>query len=468
MTKKKSVKKETNKNKNVNKNNINITINHPKKRTYKKRSSTGNPKQGQAMTIFNPTIINQIPTQQPQQDLNKMAYEYNKPSSKSSPPAPPPIPTPILIPVVKKPLSAPSKNIKPLFATSPTKPISIPVERKPLQAPSKNIKPLFASPINDFNTPAFKSQIPVSYGSDFSNSDSMADSGSFIRLTNLKPARNKETFNNMSTFYNPNYETDSTFDSYTPSTSGTEKYFTDSPLVTDNEFFDQTPINNQSKKNAFDALNNSRIENKLNRANENKFMSQEDNKSKVYEYSTNYEPLEEAEKQLENKNITILRPKLKETFESQIPLSEGFHTPEKRRETILPTYENNDTSIVETPNVLDQKPKRKRRTKAQMEEARANVFQDTPNTKLKKKANELMTTLKQLNSDAEEKDKLRKDTETRTFMSPRTIRVKKRAESIQRYETAVGNLANIKEQLVELENTGKKALIKKSQKIKIA
>ena len=497
MTKKKSVKKETNKNKNVNKNNINITINHPtKKRTYKKRSSAGNPKQGQLITI-----INQIPNTQEQLnqpkplDLTKTAFNYNMPRHK---------PTEI---TNEEP--RPEKLKRPLQIYAPKDDVKIPSKTLKKDNPMLNKK---SSPLVPPTLLSFESQVPLS-GFNEMDTEYYPDDGGFLNLTTLKPRREIYSENNFKSFYNPNLDT--TFQSQFPTT-----YDENSDDVPDLEpVFDThvpTTPEERAKNKEFDRIRGEYIERNVNKNTErinngidaqdiadeqrarntyNNIIKQfkQKDEDNGHEYKNETLPLErvtslkhtrltetEISTQPHNKNIAILRPPPKETFESQTPFSEGFHTPEKRRETILPTYKNDNTSFVDTPNVLDQKPKRTRRTKAQMEEARAmdreQLLQKgvvTPNTKLNKKANELLITLKGLNAQANEKDRLRKQLEedekqmlrkqsqNRSFTSPVKIKVIKKTESVERYESAVGNLKRIQGELKDLETAGRKASGKK-------
>lgn len=344
MAKKKTTNK--NVNKNVNKNNINITINNPKKRTYKKRS-TGNPSQPRGYTVFNPTIINQIPSQntKPADDFKKMAYEYNIPrnppkddpsvySSKSAIKAFPYIPRPVV-----------SRNI---------------------------------STIDDYDNSSIASSSIFS--------DQTAHSGPYFdehippnRVDNKMSKMKKSEKMKISPTIQPLLDS---LHTYKPEYF--EPYFNDQVPTTqdDDSIPDLIPF--VDTQQPFNALKKNRIESKINRINE-KYIQQQEKIRKAYEQAKQYEPLEVAEKQLENKNVTILRPEKQQsfqTFQTQIPFSEGFTTPEKRRETLLPRYEAPADDVrdisLSTPDLMARmlKPVMRRRNKNQMIEARTMENED--------------------------------------------------------------------------------------------
>ena len=129
-------KKETNKNKNknVNKNNIKITINNTKRKSKGKTASSNTQQkdQGKAMTVFSPSIVNQV--QAPEPNYKQLAYDYNTPPK--SKPSPPPSTTPPLM--------------------NPMIPLRIPTPKKlePIKKPSVVFeKPKIPAPKNKLSTP---------------------------------------------------------------------------------------------------------------------------------------------------------------------------------------------------------------------------------------------------------------------------------------------------------------------------
>ena len=318
MAKKKTTNK--NVNKNVNKNNINITINPSKKRTYKKRS-TGNPLQPKGYTVFNPTIINQIPNTQntkPADDLKKMAYEYNIPRN-------PPKPSDTA--VVEKP------SDRMVFYNDNT------VDS--------------VSQFSDYtahSSPVFNDHIPPNKADNKMN-----------KMTKSTMEKAKPIYQPYPKEYYATY-----FESQIPTT--TYDY--------DDSIPDLIPF--VDTQQPFNALKKNRIENKINRVNENNLMRQEDNRAKK-DLNNNYELLTETEIFTNpiDKNIAILRKPKEGTFQSQVPSTQGFITPEKRRDTIIPKYQAPSTQdVLTTPDIMDRILKRTRRKNSEMNEAKAMGEED--------------------------------------------------------------------------------------------
>jgi hypothetical protein len=316
MTKKKTTNK--NVNKNVNKNNINITIHPPKKRTYKKKGTVIRQSQGQPITIINQIPNTSQPLQQPQQDLNKIAYEYNIPRHKQitipkdNEPRPMKLKAPNALKVKVDTVKAPEKQLK-----------------RDDVLPIKKIDSLF--PVEE-NLRVFENQTPLS---GYSTPNNEKDS----HITTLK---NKSI--NDDYVYSPYYSYNS-FQSHLPTTND----YDDIPDVEPVPFESQVPttiekadkINNQVK----DDIERSKKQLDLIRKSP-KLLK---NDTSGHEYKNENPPRSAIE--------TILKPnEEKKSFQSQIPLSEGFITP-NRRETILPNYNPpSNQDIAFTPNLMERKP----------------------------------------------------------------------------------------------------------------
>lgn len=342
MTKKKSVKN-INKNKNVNKNNINITINPQRKGKYKKRSTTTQPRQQQPITI-----INQIPSaQQPQeqlQDLKKMAYNYNIPRHKileDNEPRPPQLKQPVKISSTKSgDVNTPSKRVK----ADATYKASIPIV--PIEENTETSYNRFT--VDDYATPnRFESQTPLS-NINFSGSGYNTEDGDdYLNLSTLKPSQQLND-NNLSSFYNVNFSENSTVE---PVKNINEEILNTPKPET---FKSQVPTTNYFDEEDEDETKNERLEKKQ--------------ALMKLKYNADKRIVARNRQKIENeKSMSNAFDKLKSNRKNRKEAAK-FQTPD-RRKTILPAYKNNEESINETPNIYE-KPKRIRRTKKEMEEAR--------------------------------------------------------------------------------------------------
>jgi hypothetical protein len=341
MTKMKSTNN-INKNKNVNKNNINITINPQRKRKYKKRSTTTQPRQQQPITI-----INQIPyaqQQEQQQDLKKMAYNYNIPRHKileDNDPRPPQLKQSFKISSTKSgDVNTPSKRVK----ADATYKASIPIV--PIEENTETSYNRFT--VDDYATPnRFESQTPLS-NINFSGSGYNTEDGDdYLNLSTLKPSQQLND-NNLSSFYNVNFSENSTVE---PVKNINEEILNTSKPET---FKSQVPTTNYFDEEDEDETKNERLEKKQ--------------ALMKLKYNADKKIVARNRQKIENeKSMSNSFDKLKSNRKNRKEAAK-FQTPD-RRKTILPAYKNNEESINETPNMYE-KPKRIRRTKKEMEEAR--------------------------------------------------------------------------------------------------
>ena len=416
MTKKKSTKTKKRfsevlpktSNKNVNKNNINITI-HPstKKKTKKRKASTTMQRQQQPITIINQLPYTQQQEQQQNQpkqlDLNKTAFNYNMPRHKpSNINNDEPRPTKSKIPVK---ITAPMDDIKlpskPLMRNDISYKISTPLE--PLEESKPKIK------FDGYSTPPeFDYQVPMTASLDESRYS--PDSSGFLHLTTLKPRQQPNFDNNSSQYFSNRFFEMPLFENQTATTYDDEE----------NDIPDLEPISNPAetliKQKAFNSLKKNRINNIVDRDKErieNEYMGNED---KNY-----FKP--------------ILKP-LEDSFQSQVPTS-GFARTPSRRETILPTYRNTEsTSFAETPNIYQsEKPKRNRRTKAEMELYRQNQKknEDFERTEIRKQYQEMSNMLSEdyKSSDMRQAEKDKQREKLRKQSQRRIFKIKKETNPIE-------------------------------------
>ena len=395
-------------NKNVNKNNINITIHSPKKkRTYKKRTPTSQ-RQQQPITIINQIPNNQTPNNQqlPQQlDLNKTAFNYNMPRHKplntnDLEPRPPKSKIPAKISTPKDDIKLPSK---PLMRNDISYKISSPLE--PLEESKPKIR------FDGYITPPeFKSQVPTTSEDESRYSP---DASGFLHLTTLKPRPQQ----NLSHYLSNRFFETPLFENQTATTYNDEE----------DDLPDLEPISNPAetliKQKAFNSLKKNRINNIVDRNKErieNEYMGDED----------------------KNYFKQILRP-VEDSFQSQVPTS-GFTRTPSRRDTILPTYRNTEaTSFTETPNIYQaEKPKRKRRTKAEMEWYRLmKGDEDRETTDIKKQYKEMRDMLSEdfKSNDMRHIEKYKELDKRREILrnqsQKRTIKIKKDTNPIELLHT---------------------------------
>ena len=328
-TKKKKTKTETNKNSNVNKNNINITINHPKKRTYKKRSSTN--KQGIASTVFSPTIINQIPSQniQPPENLNKYAYDYNVPSN--------PKPNPISIPISNTPI---------ILENSIKQPIKTPS----IKASSIKVPSIKSSSKNTFNTP---------YADAYS---SLSDSNSAyysVKPETVSKYAFYDTFSDQVPLAYPDFTSESEASTNIYQNLQLQKAFNKLKENKSNKQEDiaQDAYTKSQMNSAFEKLKN--------------YKKEDENKGNEYFVKTQLKTGFDKLKTYRNDDFGISPSQVHQsyTFEDQT-----ITTTPDRRETILPGFQPADLSFNETPNLMERA--KTRRKKKEMIEARTMENED--------------------------------------------------------------------------------------------
>jgi hypothetical protein len=203
-----------------------------------------------------------------------------------------------------------------------------------------------------------------------------------------------------------------------------------------NEDINDEDINNeQSARNAFNNLKKN-VKKKSIKEQEGQEYKNENITLSKSERENQNEIRERVNMAQEDKNMAILKPSNnRETFESQIPLSEGFTTPiTKRRDTILPTYAppSNVSISSKTPYIYHPLPpppsppslppvfnssiKKTRRNPTQMEEAKEMEKYDkkektliTSKTKNLKSYQEAVLKLKEENRQKRSESKSRRE-----------------------------------------------------------
>ena len=369
---------------------INITINPSKKRSYKKRVSTTQQRQQQPITI-----INQIPyTQQQEQqnipkpmDFKKTAFNYNMPRHKpldisKEEPRPPLSKAPLKLTVPKDNVKIPSKPIKndnPMLKKK-SSPLN-PVEELNESREKSTVKTT-----KEGVDPTFESQVPLSEGFN-------EDESEYLNLTTLKPTNRINMNNDFTPFYG---YFDTSFQSQIPTTYGEDEEDNDDVPDAEIIFDSQVPTTMEeiAKSKQWNNARANYIKNIV-RANTNRINSGLDTEDIANEQiaRTSFQKLkknrkdninernnirrEQIEMASEDKNMAILKPPEQETFVSQVPSAQGFSTPERRRDTIIPTYQPPSAqTVLSTPDIMGRILNRTRRKKQEMDEARAMGEED--------------------------------------------------------------------------------------------